>query len=242
MINAGQLLVLSLFPCVCRGGVQSPSDAMNTPSIPITSSALSQCGSEQEQHNTIVRPAQCQKKSRSETKSRHTWSKDDNKQLMKLYFQSNPSRSGYRRRLHSLWMDAQLFPRTEQQLADQARSIRVNNLLSDIELLEIQGSIPQLPPTPHHQGSQVTSHVRDTPTVSTALAGEDPPTVSQAVRRIRDTLPVNSHSSTTPPTVPPTTTEPSSSERDSIIQQLSALIADPSLIQVKPLRHVNRKS
>ena len=64
---------------------------------------------------------------------------------MTLYYRSDPSKSGYRRRLHSLWKDANLFPRTEQQLADQARSIQQNNLLSDIDLLEIRGSVSIAP-------------------------------------------------------------------------------------------------
>ena len=73
------------------------------------------------------------RKPRSERQSRHKWSDEDKKTLMTLYYRSDPSKSGYRRRLHSLWKDANLFPRTEQQLADQARSIQQNNLLSDID-------------------------------------------------------------------------------------------------------------
>ena len=71
------------------------------------------------------------RKPRSERQSRHKWSDEDKKTLMTLYYRSNPSKSGYRRRLHSLWKDVNLFPRTEQQLADQARSIQQNNLVSE---------------------------------------------------------------------------------------------------------------
>ena len=127
-------------------------------------------------------------------------------------------------------MDAQLFPRTEQQLADQARSIRVNNLLSDIELMEIQGSIPQLPPAPHHQGSQVLpSQQSSPPTEGTAPAPENPSTVSQAVRHIRNTLPVGTPrcAELAPTVASPTTAEASSSDRDCIIEQLRTLTADP---------------
>ena len=81
------------------------------------------------------------RKPRSERQSRHKWSDEDKKTLMTLYCRSDPSKSGYRRHLHSLWKHANLFPRTEQQLADQARSIQQNNLLSDIDLLEIRGSV-----------------------------------------------------------------------------------------------------
>ena len=153
---------------------------------PITHPTLPQCGPEQEQHNIIARPSQGQKRSRTETRSRHTWSKDDNIQLMKLYFQSNPSRTGYRRRLHSLWMDAQLFTRSEQQLADQARSIRNNNLLSDIELLEIQGSIPQdqACTSSERDPARGPSQKRRKTAQNTPPSHEGTPTVSQTIRHI----------------------------------------------------------
>ena len=204
---------------------------MNTSSISTNPPTLPQCGSEQDQPNTVIHPARRQKKARSETSTRHTWSKDDNKQLMKLYYQSNPSRSGYRRRLHSLWMDADLFPRSEQQLADQARSIRVNNLLSDIELLEIQGGLPQVESIPPHQESQVNQNQRS--------CDEHHPSVSQAIRNIRNAQPPAPASSRSRQM-----NQPSSNPEDveSITQQLKDLIANPSLIQVKPLRHVNRKN
>ena len=169
---------------------------------PSTHPTLPQCGPEQEQPNIIARPSQGQKRSRTETKSRHTWSKDDNIQLMKLYFQSNPSRTGYRRRLHSLWMDAQLFHRTEQQLADQARSIRTNNLLSDIELLEIQGSLPQdqLSP-PSQRNSHHLSQLSSQSTADLPQAQGGNPTISQTIRDIRQSVPVRtSNPSATAPT------------------------------------------
>ena len=42
------------------------------------------------------------RKPRSERQSRHKWSDEDKKTLMTLYYRSDPSKSGYRRRLHSL--------------------------------------------------------------------------------------------------------------------------------------------
>ena len=160
---------------------------------PSTQPTLPQCGPEQDPNTTIARPSRGQKRSRTETKSRHTWSKDDNIQLRKLYYQSNPSRTGYRRRHHSLWMDAPLFHRSEQQLADQARSIRNNNLLSDIELLEIQGNIPQVEvfTPPHQDSSHTLSHQRSQATQNLAPSQRNP-TVSQTIRSIRQNLPDNS--------------------------------------------------
>ena len=193
---------------------------MNASSIFTNPPTLPQCGSEQDQPNTVTHPASCQKKTRSETSARHTWSKDDNKQLMKLYYQSNPSRSGYRRRLHSFWMDADLFPRTEQQLADQARSIRVNNLLSDIELLEIQGGLPQIESIPPCQELQVNQ--------SHQSGEEHHPSVSQAIRNIRNAQPPAPASSRSRQMDQPAFNP---EDIESITQQLKDLIANPSSIQ-----------
>ena len=241
MINAGQLLVLVLSPCVCRGGVQSPRDDMNNSSITLTSPALPQCGSEQDQQpNTIAPPPRRQRKPRSEASTRHTWSKEDNIQLMKLYYQSNPSRSGYRKRLHSLWNDAGLFPSSIQRLADQARSVRNNNLLSDIELLEIQGtvSVDMVDFTVNDSNGDTRGAVR---TVQNPSPSNNPqetgqaPSVSQRIRDIR-------HSCASPPLDPPTPTlTTSNTDTEAITDQLQKLLEDPSAITVKPLRHVNRK-
>ena len=60
---------------------------------------------------------------------------------MQLYFQSNPSASGYRKRLHLLWRREALPTATEGQLASQARSIRKglagSGHLTDAELMEL---------------------------------------------------------------------------------------------------------
>ena len=88
---------------------------------------------EQNKHNTAPPSPETGQQSLAGSLSSQT--------LMILYYRSDPSQSGYRSRHHSLWKDTNLFIRTEQQLADQARSIQQNNLLSDIDLLEIRGSI-----------------------------------------------------------------------------------------------------
>lgn len=99
---------------------------------------------------------------------------------MKLYYQSNPSRFGYRQRLHALWTEANQFPRSEKQLADQAKSIRVNNLLSECELQKIQGIPPPVEATPSHRGLQDVTPQR-TDSLRKNTVSEDFPTVSQAI-------------------------------------------------------------
>ena len=123
---------------------------------------------------------------------------------MKLYYQSNPSRSGYRKRLHSLWNDAGLFPSSIQRLADQARSVRNNNLLSDIELLEIQGtvSVDMVDFTVNDSNGDTRGAVR---TVQNPFPSNHPPETGQAPsvsQRIRDIR----HSCASPPLDPPTPT------------------------------------
>ena len=214
---------------------------MNSTLNKTNSPALPQCGPEQDHLTNTAPPTRRQKKARTETSTRHKWSKEENTQLMKLYYQSNPSRSGYRQRLHSLWTDSDLFPRTEQQLAGQVRSIKTNKLLTDIELQEvqeIQGSIPPIEPNPPLQESLV--EPSQLPGSSKRNDGpEDPPTVSQTIRNIRAAQSISSMIAQ--PAALQVNTEPSSSEQADIIEQLNILIADPTLIQVKPLRHVNWK-
>ena len=49
------------------------------------------------------------KKKRTETTTRSKWTRDDYKTLMKLYYISDPSTIGYRKRLHQAWINHNLF-------------------------------------------------------------------------------------------------------------------------------------
>ena len=138
-----------------------------------------------------------------------------------------------------MWMDAQLFPRSEQQLADQARSIRNNNLLSDIELLEIQGSIPapqdQLStPSNSQQNPSHTSPQQSSQESQSLSQQQGNHTVSQAIRNLRQA------SADIPNVNTSADRAPSEEVKNRITQQLQDLLTDPSQIQVRPLRHVNR--
>ena len=82
------------------------------------------------------------KQKRSEVKGRKGWSKEENTTLMKLYYKSNPSTTGYRRRLYYLWQEEEMEREVnEQQLAGQVNSIKKGlkkNHLNDRELMELQ--------------------------------------------------------------------------------------------------------
>ena len=57
---------------------------------------------------------------------------------MKCYFKSEPSKRGYRKRMLTYWRELGVFSVSEQRLADQARAIKTNEWLTDIEIEEIK--------------------------------------------------------------------------------------------------------
>ena len=73
--------------------------------------------------------------------ARTKWSKDLNKLLMKCYIKSNPGTRGYRKRMFAIWMEFGEFEINEQRLADQARAIKINGWLSDIEIEELKREV-----------------------------------------------------------------------------------------------------
>ena len=62
------------------------------------------------------------------------WTKEINKLVMKCFYQSNPTRRGYRKQMIAIWKEIGTFQITEQRLVDQVRVIRTNELLTDVEL------------------------------------------------------------------------------------------------------------
>ena len=69
---------------------------------------------------------------------RRKWTQDDNRMVMRCYYESVPSKNGYRKRMLQLWLRMDKFPVTEQRLVDQANQIRKKKWLSDLELEEIK--------------------------------------------------------------------------------------------------------
>ena len=97
-----------------------------------------------------------------------------------------------------MWKDANLFPRAEQQLADQERSIQQNNLQSDIDLLEIRGSInlataPTLTVSVNH-GLKLNSDAQMTisQTISQIRHSTEAPILAPTQKTFRDTGPQDS--------------------------------------------------
>ena len=60
---------------------------------------------------------------------------------MECYFESEPTVRGYRERMLSAWQKRGMFKVSEQNLADQARAIKTNEWLSEVELEEIKRQV-----------------------------------------------------------------------------------------------------
>ena len=53
---------------------------------------------------------------------------------MRCFYQNNPTRREYRKRMIATWREIETFERTEQRFVDQGRVIRTNELLTEAEL------------------------------------------------------------------------------------------------------------
>ena len=75
------------------------------------------------------------------------WNKEVNKAVMECFYRSKPFDEegkpvrGYRQRMFREWRDRGLFESTEQRVCDQARAIRKNGWLSQLELEAIKRQV-----------------------------------------------------------------------------------------------------
>ena len=69
---------------------------------------------------------------------RRKWNNAVNRAVMECYFESEPTVRGYRKRLPSAWQKRGMFKVSERNLADQARAVKTNKWLSEVELEEIK--------------------------------------------------------------------------------------------------------
>ena len=67
--------------------------------------------------------------------------KGENKLGMRCFYQSHPTTRGYRKRMVAIWREIWTFEITEQRLVDQARVLRKNEWLTEVELEEIRKNI-----------------------------------------------------------------------------------------------------
>ena len=65
---------------------------------------------------------------------RRGWTKDVNKLVMRCFYQSDPTKYWYRKRMIAIWREIGTSEITEWRLVYQARVIRTNEWLTDVEL------------------------------------------------------------------------------------------------------------
>ena len=81
------------------------------------------------------------------TTARMRWNKEVNKVVMECFYRSNPFNEegrpirGYRQRMFREWRVRGMFDSTEQRISDQARAVRKNGWLSELELEMIKRKI-----------------------------------------------------------------------------------------------------
>ena len=75
----------------------------------------------------------------SRTRKRLQWTIEDNKETMFCYYQSEPTKRGYRKRLNEIWQARNNKPNiTEQNLADRAKLIQKKQWMTKVQLDEIK--------------------------------------------------------------------------------------------------------
>ena len=76
--------------------------------------------------------------------TRLKWTKEINVVIMECFYlrksfsEDGKPQRGYRQRMHRIWKERGVFPTSEQRICDQARAIRKNGWLTDIELESIK--------------------------------------------------------------------------------------------------------
>ena len=72
---------------------------------------------------------------------RKKWEKEVNKVVIECWIRSDPTTRRCRKRMKKIWDEKGLFQANEQRIVDQARMIRVNGWLTEIEIEDIRRRI-----------------------------------------------------------------------------------------------------
>ena len=72
-----------------------------------------------------------------------TWTKEDNKTVMRCFSQCDPTKCKYWKQMMKIWREKGVFQVTEQRVADQTRMTRTTGWLPEVELDQIQRKIKQ---------------------------------------------------------------------------------------------------
>ena len=96
------------------------------------------------------------------------WTKKENKLVMRFFYQSDPTRR-YQKRMIAIWGEIGSFEITEQRLVDQARVVRTNEWLTEVELEEIRRKI--LAPRDGEENQEI----NDIPVIEERIQNENGP-------------------------------------------------------------------
>ena len=77
----------------------------------------------------------------AQTKGRMKWEKAVKQIVIECWKRSEITKRKYRQGMKKIWDEIGVFPVTEQRLADQARQIRTNKWLTDIEIEKIRRNL-----------------------------------------------------------------------------------------------------
>ena len=72
---------------------------------------------------------------------RKRWTKEENKLVMRCFYQNDPTRGVYWKWMIAIWREIGAFKITEQRLVHQARVVRTNEWLTEVELEEIRRKV-----------------------------------------------------------------------------------------------------
>ena len=100
---------------------------------------------------------------------RRRWTKKEKKLVMRCFYQSEPTRRGYRKRMITVWREIGTFEITEQRLVDQARVTRINQWLTEVELEGIQRKILT------QRNGEENQEINDIPVIEERIQNESRP-------------------------------------------------------------------
>ena len=93
----------------------------------------------------------------------------ENKLVMRCFYQSDPTRRGYQKRMIAIWREIGTFEITEQRLANQVGVISTNVWLTEVELEEIRRKILT------HRDGEENQEINHIPVMEKSIQNESHP-------------------------------------------------------------------
>ena len=100
---------------------------------------------------------------------RRRWTKEENKLVMRCFYQNDPTRRGYQKRMIAIWREIGTFEITEQRLANQVGVISTNVWLTEVELEEIRRKILT------HRDGEENQEINHIPVMEKSIQNESHP-------------------------------------------------------------------